>query len=231
MKRTFIVTLLILSLLFSTLPGMAAGKLTVTEEVAIALPEQNLCKVFGVITNQGKKAADIGFIDVKLMDKKGKTLRNGGNIAVPHHLEPGESACFCAIFYDLDSKTLAAVAKHAVSITEEKKEGLTLLPVSLLPAAVITPLDQINEEEGILAEYTNNTGAELASARVVWVLRDEAGKLIDVLIYNSRFQEPIADGAKGEAIYYFGMMAPSLAECLKKGLDKGSAACLVYAIE
>ena len=35
MKRTFIVTLLILSLLFSALPGMAAGKLTVTEEAAI----------------------------------------------------------------------------------------------------------------------------------------------------------------------------------------------------
>ncbi len=226
MRRTFIVTLLILSLLFSALPGMAAGKLTVTEEATIALPEQNLYKVFGVITNQGKKAADIGLIRVELLDKKGKTLRSGGNMAAPYHLEPGESAYFGATFSDLDSKTLAAITKHAVSITEEKREGLTLLP-----AAVITPLDQINEEEGILAEYTNNTGAELAGVRVAWVLRDEAGKLIDVLIYNSRFQEPIADGAKGEAIYYFGMMAPSLAECLKKGLDKGSAACLVYAIE
>lgn len=226
MRRTLALTLMILTLLSAALPGMAAGKLTVTEEAAIALPEQSMYKISGVITNEGKQAADIGFIRVELLDKKGKTLRGGDNIALPHHLEPGESAYFGVTLSDLDGKTLAAVDKHAVSITEEKGEGLILLP-----AAVITPLDQINEEEGLLAEYTNNTGAGLASVRVAWVLRDEAGKLIDVLIYRSKFQEPLADGAKSEAGYYFSWMTPSLADCLEKGLDKGSAACLVFAIK
>lgn len=222
MKKRLSLALLTLVLVSITLSCLAADSLVVTEDAAFVLPEENAYKVVGVITNQGKTAADAGFARVDLLDKAGKQLHNSSSIAVPGRLEPGESAYFSILISDVDGKD---VASH--TITPQQEEIGALLP---LPVTLISALDQLNEEEGIMAEYINNTGAELSSARTVWILRDEAGKLIDIIVFRSNFQEPLADGAKNTANYYFGFMTPTLADSLEKGLAKGSAVCLVYAI-
>jgi hypothetical protein len=96
--------------------------------------------------------------------------------------------------------------------------------------AVTSALDQLTEETGITAEFTNTTGAELSRLRVIWILRDAAGQLIDISSFSSRFNDPVADGGKQVSNYHFGFMAPTLAYCLEKGLAGGSAECLVFAV-
>ena len=223
MKRLTAALLAIL-LVAAALPVLAADSLVVTEELTLAIPGENMYKVAGIITNQGKKTMDVSFANVDVKDKAGKTLLSSGNMVIPNHLEPGETAYYSVPFMDVSPKDLSAVASH-ITTTEYEDFGTYVA----VPTAVITPLDQIVEEEGITAEFSNNTGKEIQRVRVVWILRDESGKLIDLMCFTSNFPSPIADGAKGESRYSFGWMTPSLAECLEQGLEQGSAQCLVFA--
>ena len=225
MKR-WMTALLACLLLAAALPALAAEPLVVTEEMIYSKPEENFYKVAGIIVNQGEEAIDISFVRVELKDEAGETLENTSNVVIPGHLAPGEIAYFAGSFMDISEDTLAAVASHTVTIEQEAYGVLVAIP-----AEVITPLDQIDEEKGIVAEYTNNTGKPLKRVRVVWILRDESDKLIDLITFLTHFMEPLAEGAQSESGYPFGWMTPTLAECLDMGLANGSAQCLVFAIQ
>ncbi|NLX83189.1 MAG: hypothetical protein GXZ04_05165 [Clostridiales bacterium] len=225
MKR-WMTALLACLLMAAALPALAQDSLVVTEEMIYSKPEENFYKVAGIIVNQGEEAIDISFVRVELKDEAGETLENTSNVVIPGHLAPGEIAYFAGSFMDISEDTLAAVASHTVTIEQEAYGVLVALPT-----VVITPLDQIDEEKGIVAEYTNNTGKPLKRVRVVWILRDESGKLIDLITFLTNFMEPLAKGAQSESGYPFGWMTPTLAECLDMGLANGSAQCLVFAIQ
>ncbi len=228
MEKKLSFALLLVLLMAITLTSLASGGLVVTSDVAIAIPEDNFYKVAGIITNQGKKAVDLGWPEVALKDKAGKPLKNGSHMAQPDRLEPGESAYFVVSFLDLDSQTLSAITSHEITLPKEKGEDIGQL--TALPVEVTSALDQLNEETGITAEFTNNTGAEISRLRVVWILRDAAGQLIDISSFSSRFNEPVADGAKQVSNYHFGFMGPTLAYCLEKGLAEGSAECHIFSV-
>ena len=176
--KKWIAMVLILMLACCSIPALAAGKLTTTQENFWVIPSYwaDAAYAYAKLENSGDKPIDVNAGILEIYDEKGDVITSGNYLQVyPKTLQPGEYTYVSLAMEVQQAKDVGKPESHKLTVAgKTDDESSTLrLPVELKKAE-----GEWWKEEYLYATVTNNTEETVYGIQTVFVLLDAEGNIL-----------------------------------------------------